>query len=98
MDHAALDAAAGQPDGVAFRVVVAAGRVLRPRAATELTRPDHQGLVQHAALLQVFDEAGDRLVGRPAQGAVALDVAVGVPGAVAAAGVADLDEADAALG
>src|SRR5207244_12060001 len=36
VDDAALHAAAGQPDGVAARVVVAAGRVLRPGAAAEL--------------------------------------------------------------
>ena len=54
--------------------------------------------MQHAALLQVLDQAGDRLVRRRGRGAVGLHVAVGVPAAVAAAGVADLDEADALLG
>src|SRR5439155_25711743 len=55
-------------------------------------------LVEHAALLEVADQAGNRLVGRAAQRGVRLDVAVRVPAAVAAAGVTHLDEPHAALG
>src|ERR1051326_764885 len=77
VDGAALDAAAGQPDGVAARVVIAAGRVLRPRAATELAAPDDQRLVQHPALLEVADESRDRLVDLAAKWRVALDLVVG---------------------
>src|SRR5271154_6219242 len=39
VDGAALDAAAGQPDRVALWIVIAAGRVLRPRTAAELAAP-----------------------------------------------------------
>ena len=78
--------------------MVAAGGVLRPGAAAEFAGPDDERFVEHAALLEVADQAGDRLVGGPAQRTVRADVAVGVPGAVAAAGVANLDEADALLG
>ena len=95
VDHAPFDAATGKPGGVATRVVVAPGRVLGPGAAAELAGPHDERLVEHAALLQVADQAGDRLVGRPAERRMALHVAVRVPGSVAAAGVADLDEADA---
>src|SRR5207248_995912 len=79
-------------------VVVAAGGVLRPGTAAELAAPDDQRLVEHSALLQIADQARNRLVGRAAKGTLGADVAVGIPGAVAAAGMADLDEADAALG
>ena len=62
---AALDAAAGQPHGEAVGVVVAAGAlgVLGGRLPAELAAPDDQRLVEQAALLQVLEQAGDRLVG-----------------------------------
>ena len=49
---AGLDAAAGQPDGKALDVMVAAVALVHRRAA-ELAAPDHQRVVQQAALLQV---------------------------------------------
>ena len=62
---AALDAAAGHPDGEAVRIVVAAGLLacLRDRQPAELAAPDHQRLVEQAALVEVRQQAGDRLVG-----------------------------------
>ena len=89
----ALDPAAGHPDREALDVVVAAGPLGHRRPA-ELAAPDDQGLVEHAALLEVLDQGGGAAVdlgGGPAD--VALEVAVVVPVAVI-----ELDEPDAALG
>ena len=100
VDDAAFDAAAGEPDREAVRVVIAAGRVpwatgVRPNSP----RPDDERLSEQAARLQVFEQAGDR----PVDGAGILLVAllefvVLVP----AVGRRDwrrsqLDETDAAL-
>ena len=57
--EAALDAAAGQPDREAARMVVAAVAVLgqfalRIARAAELAAPDDQGIVEQAAAFQVF--------------------------------------------
>ena len=46
VDRAAFDAAAGQPEREAERVVVAAVRALGERRAAELARPDDQRLVR----------------------------------------------------
>ena len=52
--EAALHAGAGQPDGEALRVVVAAARaLLERRHPAELGHPDDQRVVEQAALLQV---------------------------------------------
>ncbi len=95
VDGAAFDAAAGEPGGVALGVVVATSGVLRPGTAAKLTGEDDEGALQKAALLEVFKQAGDGLVDGAAKGLVGLHVAVGIPTAVAAAGVTDLHEADA---
>ena len=58
---AALDAAAGQPHREALDVVVAAV-ALGHRRAAELAAPDHERVVEHAALLQVLDQGGRGLV------------------------------------
>src|SRR5947209_11243628 len=97
VDDPPLDPPAGHPGGVAPGVVVAPGRVLRPGAPAELAGPDYQRFVEQSALLEVADQASDRPVGGPAERPVRLDVAVRVPAAVAAPGVADLDEPDALL-
>ena len=62
---AGLDAAAGQPDGEAARVVVAAvvvggQRALAVDRPAELAAPDDQRVVEQAALLQVGDQGGAR--------------------------------------
>ena len=63
VDVPALHAAAGHPHGEAVVVVVAAvdlsrvgpgGGQFNGRRATELAAPDDEGVVQHAALLEVF--------------------------------------------
>ena len=97
VDDAALDAAAGQPGAEALRMVVAAV-ALGARRAAELGAPDDDRLVEHPALLEVLQQAGDRQVhlGRELA-VVGLDAGVGVPGAAAAAAVEDLHEPHAAL-
>ena len=93
---ARLDAAAGQPHGESVRVVVAAvvPAPLDHRRAAELATPDHQGVLEHPALLEVLDQPGARPVGVLAVLLEVLDeVAVLVPGFME-----DLDEPDAPLG
>src|SRR6266404_20739 len=55
--RAALDAAAGDEDGEALDVVIAAGALGHGRAA-EFAAPDDEGVVEHAALFEVGDEGG----------------------------------------
>src|SRR5579883_2314460 len=96
---ARLDPATGRPDGEASGVVVAAvvgGRqlalaVIRP---AELAAPEHQRVVEQAALLQVDDQRRAGLVGLAAEGADA----AGQAAVVVPAGVIELDEPDVALG
>src|SRR5207302_8128249 len=98
VDGAALDAAAGHPDGEAARVVVAAVVGLRQPAlrvdrAAELAAPQHERLVQQTALFQILHQVPRRLVHVAAlAGQDARQVAVNVPAAVV-----DLHEACAAL-
>ena len=90
---ARLDAAAGQPDRKAVDVVVAAV-ALGHRRAAEFAAPDHQRVVEHAALLEVLDQRGRGLVDLLGHaGDLVFDAAVMVPVAVI-----KLDEAHAALG
>ena len=75
--RAALDAAAGQPDGEAPVVVVAAHRRLAAdqldrRRAAELAAADHQRLVEQAAPLQIGQQRRDRAVDLAGQLAVVL--------------------------
>src|SRR5690606_27751090 len=77
---ARLQAATGQPLGVAPGVVVAAGAAFAPRGAAELGGPDHQCAFQQAARLQVGQQAGNRLVHHAGhRGVVRFQVVVGVP-------------------
>ena len=96
---APLDAAARQPGGETARAMVAPLAALAGGRPAELAGPDHQGLIQQPAALQVGQEGRDRLVGLAAVELVVLvDVAMGVPVlvVVAAAGV-DLHEPDPSL-
>src|SRR5262245_58878960 len=61
-DRPALDAAAGQPDAEAVRVVVPPVHPLADRQAPELAVPEDQSRVEETAALEVLDEARDRLV------------------------------------
>src|SRR5207247_8997123 len=94
---AAFDAAAGQPGAEALGMMVAAV-ALRARRATELRAPDHDCLIQHAALLEVLEQTGDGLIHLSGETAVVLlDAGVRVPSAAATATVKNLNEAHAAL-
>ena len=90
---AALDAAAGHPDGVGEHVVVAAV-ALGHGGAAEFAGEDDEGIVEHAALFEVGDEghAGAVDFGGFETDPV-FDAAVVVP-----VFVVELDEADPAFG
>src|SRR5262249_53452724 len=65
---AGLDAAAGHPDRVAAAMMIPTVILLLEFSlaidgATEFTAPDHERVVEHAALLQILHERGARLVG-----------------------------------
>src|SRR5262249_15236345 len=98
IDDARLDAAAGHPDGEAARVMIAAVVVARQLALAvdrpaELAAPDHQRIVEQAALFQVGDEPVADLIDVAALGGqVASNVEMLVP-----APVEDLHEAHVAL-
>ena len=97
--HAGLDAAAGHPDREGFAVVVSSvfltvGAALRVGRPAELAAPDDERLVEHAALLEVFDQGGRRLVDVAGHlGQLVLQAAVVIPVAVV-----ELDEPNAFLG
>ena len=63
-DPAPLDAAAAEQDGEAVGPVVAAGVAVDQRRAAELAGAVDDDVVEHAALVEVFDERGDRRVER----------------------------------
>src|SRR5260221_2615241 len=94
----ALHAAAGQPHRVSARMMIAAERTaergirLDHRRAAEFAAPNHERVVEQAALLQVHHQRRARLVGRAA---VFLRVA-GHVGLRVPAFVVDIDEAHAA--
>ena len=92
-DLASLDAAAGQGDVEDFGEVVAAGVGVDLGCSAELAHPHDQGLIEHAALLQVGDQGCEPridLAGVLADLFVVLLVGVPAVGA-------DLDESDARL-
>jgi hypothetical protein len=62
--HAAFEAAAGEPHGEGVDVVIAAGGFahLAHRRAAEFAAPDDDGVIEQAALLEIFDERGLALV------------------------------------
>ena len=66
--HARFDAAAGQPDGVAVRMMVAAnlGRfelALHHGGAAKFAAPHDERFIQQAALFEVLDQGDGGLVG-----------------------------------
>src|SRR5687767_12241677 len=54
--EAPFEAAAGNPDGKAVRVVVAARTAFRDRCAAELAAPEDDRLVEQAGALQIANE------------------------------------------
>ena len=83
-----LHAAAGHEEGVAVGVVVAAqhgaggGAAFAEGGAAKFAAPDDESVVQQAALLEVFDEGGDGLVGGSHLGGEAGGDAAALAGAV----------------
>ena len=59
---AAADAAAGEPDGEAIMIVIATGAALGDRRSTKFAAPNHECVFQHASLLEIREQGGDRLV------------------------------------
>ena len=95
VDVAPLEAAAGEPEGEAVPVVVAAVGALRDREPAEFPGPDDDRLVEQPALLEVADEGRAGLVGPGTKQLQSLGIlAVRVPGLAAHE---ELDEPDAAL-
>src|SRR5690606_27714301 len=99
MDVPTLDAAASHPQGEGAWVMVAtrhgfeAGAVFAEGGAAKFTAPDDEGGVEQAALLEILEQGGDRLVDHAAVvGELGVEVAVVIPG-----GVDDVHEAHAAL-
>ena len=79
-----------------YGIVVAAVAAFAHRRAAELAAPDDERAVEHAALLQVFQQAGDRAIGFAAVARmVAFHVGMGVP--FAAGAEVELHEPHAAL-
>src|SRR5579875_4027840 len=94
--QAALDGTTGEPHRKTFDMVVAAwsSLALEHWRAAKLTAPDHQRIVQQAALLQIRQEGIRRPISQAATDShVACQVAVVVPAAVI-----QLNEAHAPLG
>src|SRR5687768_7482246 len=94
---AALDAAAGEPGAEALGMVVAAG-AFRARGAAKFGAEHDEGIIEHAALFEVGEQAGDRFIDLLGEfGVIALDFGMGVPIAATTAAVKKLDETDAAF-
>src|SRR5262249_42673494 len=97
--EAALNPTTGHPNRKTARVMVAsivcAGELaLAVHGSAELAGPNDQGIIQHAALLQIENQTGGGLIDACAlQGNVARQVVVLVPAAMI-----ELNEADATLG
>ena len=72
---------AGKPHGEGIGVVIATGAVaLRVGGAAKFAAPDHQSLVEHAALLEIGKQGADWLVDRPSRDRmVGFDVVVTIP-------------------
>src|SRR5512135_2800674 len=74
VDVTGLETAAGQPEGEAVAVMVAAVLPLRDRQTSELARPENDRLVKQSPLLEVAHERGAGLIGPGAEGFQGLGV------------------------
>ena len=80
---AALDSAAGQPHREPERIVVPAVRALGERSSAKFAGPHDKCFVQQSARLQIFQQAGDRLIHGPGIFRMILyQAAMGVPAVV----------------
>src|SRR5438552_459261 len=73
--EAFLDTRAGEPacEGMLVVVAAACAQALCEGSASKLGAPDHQGVVQHPAGLQILEKTGDRLVHTPRLTVVIVD-------------------------
>jgi hypothetical protein len=95
--HAAFHAAAGHPHRETVGIVVAPVPVFGNGGAAEFSAPDHEGVLEEAALFEIFEQGVDGTIDVRGELAGLLVVfAVGVPGLAVA--VVDLDETHPALG
>ena len=96
-----LHSATGHPHREAVAVVVAPGAlfIFGGRLTAEFTAPDHEGVLEHAAALEVHQQSRDRLVGRTGVPIViCFEITVGVPVLVVVGATrVDLDETGASL-
>ena len=99
VDGAAFEAAAGEPHGEGVDVVVAAGGFadFAHGGAAEFAAPDDDGVIEEAALFEVFDEGGGGLVDVEAFGGEVFLEVFGGAAVVVPVGVVELDEADTAF-
>lgn len=99
VDVALFDTGSGEEEAVAAWVMIATvvglgERALRVDGAAEFAAPDDEGVIEQAALLEVFDQSGGGLVGVTA---LAFD-GVGQAAVMVPAHVKELDAAHIALG
>ena len=82
VDDAALQAAAGHPDGEAEDVMVAAVGTLRTGRATEFGGEDHECFIEQPAAIEVLQQCRRSAGRRPAQllRMIGLESAVCIPG------------------
>ena len=97
--EAGFEAATGDPDGEAERVVVATGAVfLGIRGAAEFAAPPDDGVFEEAALFEIGEETGDGFIDGGGVVAVFGQVRVLIPGGiVGVVAVIDLDVAHVLL-
>src|SRR5450631_2066298 len=98
LNDATLDAAAGQQRTEALSIVIAPSGVLRPRRPTKLAGEDDQSTIEHAALLQITNQTGNRFIHRAAERFMRLHVVVGIPSAISAACMANLNKSNSVFG
>ena len=89
----------GHPHREGVNVVVASdGLPVLPHGSTaKLSSPDHQGLVEHAAFLEVKDQGSAGLVGRPADFFKVVVESFARPPMAVPIGMVELDETDSTL-
>src|SRR5882724_9707050 len=102
VNETGFDAAAGEPHAETIRMMVAADRSscsLGSGCATEFATPQHEGILEHPARLQVAEQRCDRLIcSLGVDGVAELEIRMLVPpiGPIAFWGQ-QFDETDASL-
>src|SRR5688572_4746629 len=92
------NAATCQPDAETKNMMVAPVGSLRSRRATELSRKNHQCLIEQPAPTQILEQGCDWLIdGERISLMVPLQTSVGIPGACPAGSMLDLNKSHATL-